>query len=321
MKSILVMGGSDFIGSALAKYLIKSGYKVDILTLDKKRISYKGFNRHLICDRAKRDEVEKTLEGKKYDCIFDITAYTREDVEILIDTVDKENLEKYIILSGGVVYKDSSKSTKENSEKGRNENWGEYALEIKEAEDFVISSDIPYVIVRSTYVYGENNDLYREGYFFDKIQNEEEIPVPCGKKVNNQFIYIGDLIKVFESLMNSSRVREDYNVTNPQLISWNELIETCGEIIGKEPIIVPIDVKNVGCDVRSYFPFRHIDFNLDIDKLIEHGVYIPNILLKEGLTRTYKWYTINKPKLSDNTMDKIDFVLKKKCKEKLSVNS
>lgn len=315
MKSILVMGGSDFIGSALAKYLIKSGYKVDIFTPGEKRISYKGFNRHLICDRIQRDKVKKILEGKKYEYIFDITAYTKEDVEILIDAIDKDSLKKYIVLSAGAVYKDCTKRMKEDSEKGKNENWGDYALKMKEAEDFVISSGIPYVIVRSTYIYGEHNNLYRETYFFDRIERGEAIPVPRGKSVNNQFIYIEDLVKVFKSLMNSSRVREDYNVTNPQLISWNELIQTCGEIIGKTPIIKPIDVNKAGCEERSYFPFMHIDFSLDIDKLIEHGIYIPNILLKEGLTKTYKWYKKSKPKLSDNKMDKIDFVLKQTQKE------
>ncbi len=50
---------------------------------------------------------------------------------------------------------------------------------------------------------------------------------------------------------------------------------------------------------RTYFPFRNIDFNLDINKLIEHGLYIPNVLLKEGLTATYKWFSANKPKMHD----------------------
>ena len=43
MKSILIMGGSDFIGSALAKRLIKCGYQIDILTNGKKEIDYNGF--------------------------------------------------------------------------------------------------------------------------------------------------------------------------------------------------------------------------------------------------------------------------------------
>lgn len=37
MKSILIMGGSDFIGSALAKRLIKCGYQIDILTMVKRK--------------------------------------------------------------------------------------------------------------------------------------------------------------------------------------------------------------------------------------------------------------------------------------------
>ncbi len=96
--------------------------------------------------------------------------------------------------------------------------------------------------------------------------------------------------------MKNPHVREAYNVTNPQLISWDDLIYTCGEIIGKEPIIKYVDMEKVEFRERTYFPFRNIDFNLDINKLIEHGLYIPNVLLKEGLTATYKWFSANKPK-------------------------
>ena len=43
MKSILVMGGSMFVSSSLAKYLIEKGYNVDILTRGNKKIDYDGF--------------------------------------------------------------------------------------------------------------------------------------------------------------------------------------------------------------------------------------------------------------------------------------
>jgi len=197
----------------------------------------------------------------------------------------------------------------EENEKGENENWGKYGLNKKEAEDFIINSPIPYIIIRPTYIYGENNNLYREYYFFEKIEKNEKIPVPKGKQVSNQFIYIGDLVKVLESIMKNPHVREAYNVTNPQLISWDDLIYTCGEIIGKEPIIKYVDMEKVEFRERTYFPFRNIDFNLDINKLIEHGLYIPNVLLKEGLTATYKWFSANKPKMHDRKMNKVESVM------------
>lgn len=58
MYSVLIMGGSDFVGSSLAKYLIKNKYEVDILTRGIKPINYQGIHQHLICDRVN----EKTLK-------------------------------------------------------------------------------------------------------------------------------------------------------------------------------------------------------------------------------------------------------------------
>lgn len=310
MKSILVMGGNDFIGSALSRYLIESGYKIDILTRGKNPIHYKGFRNHIICNRQNRDDIEKNLSKKSYEYIFDVTAHSKDDVKNLLDFVDVKSLKKYIVLSSGAVYKDSSKKAKEDFEKGENKNWGRYGLEKKEAEDFIIDSSIPYVIVRPTYVYGDNNNLYREYYFFERISQEKPIPVPHGKNAMTQFIYIDDLVKVLESIINKPYVREAYNVTNPQIISWQELIQTCGEVIGKSPIIKLVDINKIKYEERTYFPFKNIDYTLEIDKLIEHGLYIPNIFLKEGLEKSYNWYLHNKPKLTDNKMDKVEDIIK-----------
>lgn len=310
MKSILVMGGNDFIGSALAEYLIKCGYKVDILTKGKKEVKLKGSGKHFLCNRDDISHLKKILSKKSYEYIYDMTAYSKNDIKNLIGCINLKNLKKYVVLSSGAVYKDSSKQAREDNEKGENKNWGKYGLDKKEAEDYIINSDIPYIIIRPTYIYGPNNNLYREIYFFERILQEKKIPVPHGKNVITQFIYIDDLVKVLESLTHNDRVREAYNVTNPQLISWNDLIQTCGEVVKKSPIVKLVDINNVNFEERQYFPFRNIDYNLDIDKLIEHGLYIPNVLLKEGLKKTYKWYLSTKPKLQDKKMSKVDDIIK-----------
>ena len=52
MESVLIMGGSDFIGKSLAKHFIKHQHKVDVLTTG--RVDYEGINRHFSCDRKNR---------------------------------------------------------------------------------------------------------------------------------------------------------------------------------------------------------------------------------------------------------------------------
>lgn len=307
MKSILVMGGTTFVSSSLAKYLIEQGYVVDILTRGLKSIDYEGVREHITCDRKSRNEVLEALKNKKYEFIFDISAYTKDDVEVLLNSIEKNKLKKYIFCSSGAVYKSSGDAVQEGFETGDNPTWGKYGTDKREAEAFIIKSGIPYIIFRPTYIYGEQNNLYREAYFFDRISNGEAIPMPFGKNIRTQFIHIEDLVRVFESAMNSTNVSKIYNVTNPEIVSWEELIEKCGEVVGKSPVIRKIDVSQIKMEPREYFPFRDVTYILDIKKLVEDGLYVPTISLEEGLSRAYEWYLNKKPNLNDmRMMRKVD---------------
>ena len=73
MYSVLIMGGSDFVGSSLAKYLIKKKYDVDIMTRGIRSIDYDGIGKHLICNRKNADEMKMILKDKKYDYVYDIS--------------------------------------------------------------------------------------------------------------------------------------------------------------------------------------------------------------------------------------------------------
>ncbi|AFS78728.1 NAD-dependent epimerase/dehydratase family protein [Gottschalkia acidurici 9a] len=310
MKSVLVMGGTSFVSSFLAKHLIGQGYNVDILTRGLKSIDYDGFREQLICDRKSKNEVQEVLEGRKYEFVFDISAYTKADVEILLTSIDKNELKKYVFCSSGAVYEPSSDTIKESFKKGENSNWGKYGIDKKEAEDFIINSGIPYTIFRPPYIYGENNNLYREIYFFDRIINNKEIPIPFGKDTKTQFIHINDLVRIFESVMYNESSSNIYNVTNPELISWDYFIAKCGEVIGKTPIMKKIDVNQVKLESRSYFPFRDVTYVLDTEQLMKSKLYKPTISLEEGLKRAYEWYIDKKPKLNDvKMMDKVNELL------------
>lgn len=310
MESVLIMGGSDFIGKSLAKYFIEHGHKVDVLTTGK--IDYEGVNKHFSCNRRKEEELKNALKDNEYTYIYDMTAFLKSDIAELIQFVNRDTLKKYVVLSSAAVYKNTGKYITEDGEKGVNPAWGKYGIEKVEAEKYITESDIPYIIIRPTHIYGPENNLYREMYFFDRIKEGKAIPVPSDRNepVVNQFIYIDDFVKVLYSLTKNDIVREAYNVSTPQLVTWKKLIETCGEIVGKEPIIKYVNSDKIKVKDRSYFPFRNTSCVLEIDKLIDHGLYTPNILIEKGLKKTYKWYVKNKPKMEDPEMVEVDQVLK-----------
>ena len=58
MESVLIMGGSDFIGKSLAKYFIKHRHKVDVLTtgsIDYEGVNLKGRHVVIVCDLVDED--------------------------------------------------------------------------------------------------------------------------------------------------------------------------------------------------------------------------------------------------------------------------
>lgn len=316
MIEILVMGGTEFVSSSLAQYLIKKGYIVDIFTRGMKPLRFKGIRYHIKGDRDSISDLKTTLWNKEYDYVFDISAYTKEDVEKLVSALNKEKLKKYIFCSSGAVYNASNKMIKENFPRGENLNWGVYGWNKKKAEDYLLSmwetEKLPVVIFRPTYIYGEGNNLYRESYLFDRINNGLVIPIPYGNNTRTQFIHISDLVKAFESAMFCSEaIGKAYNITHPEIVTWEDWAECGARAAGKKVQIKRIDVKNQNINEREFFPFRDVTYLLDTQRADKDVLYMPIIDLKKGMIRTYQWYLKEKPIIVDKTMTKVDLILNK----------
>jgi len=313
LMEVLVMGGTQFVSSSIAKHLIEKGNEVDIFTRGRNTVDYDGIRNHIKGDRKSVTDLKNGLEEKQYDVVFDISAYTKEDVESLVSVLDRSRLKNYIFCSSGSVYEITKDIVTEDYPRGVNENWGDYGLNKKNVEDYLFSlyekEGFPIAIFRPTYIYGEGNNLYREIYLFDRIDSELTLPIPAGDS-KNQFVHIKDLVKVFESAMYSDKaIGNAYNLTHPEKVSWEYLIETAMEVVGKEIEIKKIDYDNLGVEVRRFFPFRDVTYLLSIEKLEKDGLYVPTTNLREGLEKAYSWYCEEKPKAEDPKMSKIEFVL------------
>lgn len=313
---VLVMGGTEFVSSSLAKHLIDKGYTVDIFTRGIKEIKYEGIRKHLKGDRKLIEDLERNLLGESYDYVFDISAYVKEDVKKLVKVLKRDNLKRYVFCSSGAVYVPSEEMITEDFTRGENFNWGSYGYDKKEAEDYLFEvckkEKFPITIFRPTYIYGEENNLYRETYFFDRISEGLDIPIPSGDK-RTQFIHISDLVQVFESAVKAEKsIGQAYNVTHPEIVTWNYLVKTTMGIVNKKVNTIEVDEEKENINTREYFPFRNVTYLLDTKKAEEHGLYMPKLTISEGMVLAYNYYSKNKSILKDIRMDKIELVLRKK---------
>ncbi|WP_367613793.1 NAD-dependent epimerase/dehydratase family protein [Heyndrickxia ginsengihumi] len=295
---MLVMGGTEFVGLAILKGLISKGYQVDFLTRGIKEVTIQGYNKHHICDRQNENELKKCLSEIQYDYIFDISAYSRKDVESLLRSVKLSQIKRYCFLSSGAVYIPSEKHLDENSERGKNANWGNYGLEKKEAEDYLFELNkkfnFPVVIFRPSYIYGEGNNLYRESYFFQRILNKQPLPVPNTGKSKTQFIHINDVVGIIlDSITNDKTIGEAYNLTHPREFDWIEFVEIVQRVVSKRTKILGIsqeDMEELDVLPRKFFPFRDITYLMNINKLKEHNLLQPCIDIEEGLQLSFEWF-------------------------------
>ncbi|MEH7464014.1 SDR family oxidoreductase [Bacillus thuringiensis] len=316
MVQILVMGGTQFVSEALAKFLISKGYEVDIFTRGSREITYEGVCTHLIGDRNVSSDIQKNISDKQYDYIFDITAYHTNHVKTLLDNVDKSKLKRYVFCSSGAVYAPSTQVLFENFERAENYNWGQYGLDKKEAEDYLFflhkEEGFPITIFRPSYIYGEGNNLYREAYIFDRLTKKLTIPIP--KHVDPvQFVHIDDVVRVMESVIGSEQSNgQAYNLSYPEDITWEALIDTASKIVGVEAQTVKIDETklNPTISTRNYFPFRNVIYRMNIEKLSTHHLYVPKLDLQIGLQNAYHFYQTENVQLHDATMSKVDEVIR-----------
>ena len=120
MKKILVAGGTVFVSRYVANYFAQKGHDVYVLNRNSKP---QLPNVTLI--EGDRNNLGDKLKGYEFDAVLDITAYTREHVENLVNALDK--FDDYIMVSSSAVYPETNPQPfTEEQPCGPNSVWGIY---------------------------------------------------------------------------------------------------------------------------------------------------------------------------------------------------
>ena len=119
---IFITGGTTFISKFAAAYFAAKGDEVTVLNRGS-REQVKGV-KPILCDRMRLGD---TLRGKYFDLILDITAYTREHIETLLES--GVSFGDFIFVSSSAVYPETNRQPfTEDQTCGFNAVWGDYGL-------------------------------------------------------------------------------------------------------------------------------------------------------------------------------------------------
>lgn len=296
MRKILVLGGSVFIGKAIANKFIKNGDEVYVLNRGNHPCP-KGA-KQLIADRNNREQFNEAIGEEKFDIVIDGSAYNQEQTEIAIDKLNNDNLKHYIHISTATVYEEGQPQPykEDESKRGTAKSWGSYSTEKFLCEEKLLvayrDKKLPITLVRPFYVYGPDNNLDRESYIFARLIKGVPIVVPGKGKCKVQFGHIDDLCDAMMKMSESDKsIGEAYNVSGNEVVTFEEWIKTCGRVLQITPKMILVDAQEVGHKPREWFPFRDIDMYGDVSKINKQLGVSPKYSLYEGLKETASHYT------------------------------
>lgn len=295
-KTVLVLGGSYFLGVSIIQNLLDKDFDVTVLNRGTRQSKFEKIVGQIICDRSDLKAMTAVLSDKNFEYIIDISGMNLKDVEISYETT-KHMKSKYIFISSSAVYTPPcSLPIKETDETGFNPFWKNYGTDKIDAENFLLNKSekngFELIILRPPYIYGENNYVYRESYVFERLLANKPIIYPKSDCLI-QFLYVDDLADAIFTLMTHGNLNDKiFNIGNEEGVSFKEWIHTCASAAGILPITVEFDNIKNEYDPRDFFPFYEYEYVLDTNKLKK--LHTNKTSLENGLKKSYNWYMKNK---------------------------
>lgn len=287
MKKILVTGGTVFVSKYIAEYYIKAGNEVYVLN----RNHHPQPKGAVLIEGDRHDPGDK-LKGYTFDAVLDVTAYTGEDIEQLLDALGE--FKDYILISSSAVYPEYlSQPFTEEQETGANKYWGAYGTGKIDAEKALLKQVPSAYVFRPPYLYGLGNNVYREAFVFECAEKDRKFYLPRKGEMKLQFFHVMDLCRCIDSVLEKHPENHIFNVGNEDTVSIREWVNLCYEAAEKKP-----EFAEVYLDVnpREYFSFHDYEYRLDVEK--QRSLISNTLSLQEGLEESYLWYQGHKEEVN-----------------------
>ncbi len=286
MKKILVIGGTVFVSKYIAEYYVAKGNDVYVLNRNTRKQA-KGVT--LI--KADRHNLGDILHPYEFDVVI-ATAYGALDVDSLLDALGK--FKDYILISSSAVYPEYERQPfTESTPCAPNKYWGKYGTDKIEAESVLLKRKSDAYILRPPYLYGPQNNLYREAFCFECALANRKFYLPKDGSMKLQFFHIDDLCRFMDIILETKAQQHIFNVGNKDAVSIRDWVELCYKAAGKKAEFVNV-FKDI--EQRKYFSFYDYEYYLDVSA--QYKIMSAVKPLSQGLEESFAWYIKNADKVN-----------------------
>ena len=304
MASILITGGTGFIGSHIVEKLLKEGHTVTILSssssvhpnikpfVDKINLVYGNFgNRELLIQVLKGIQfvihaawttVPKTSsENPVYDAQSNIIGSIQ-----LLEAACIAGVQKVIFIStGGAIYGipeytpiDERHPVKPISAYGISKMAFERYLHF-----YHKNKQLDYLILRISNVYGPRQNLLNQqgviGVWLKKINENQSIEIWGDGSVVRDYIYVTDIALAISKAIDYAGNRKVFNLGSGKGHSLNDILKVCKQVTHHTPNVSFMESRAFDVPINI----------LSIEKSKRELDWEPTVKLQDGIQKTWDW--------------------------------
>ena len=255
---VLVAGGNGFIGTTLVPALIDGGHDVTVLARNPDSDDLPDAADTASGDVTAYDSIESAVDG--HDAVVNLVALSplfqpaggdemhdevhRHGTENLVRAAEAGGVERFVQMSA--LGADPNGATAYIRAKGQ-------------AEGHVTDSDLDWVIVRPSVVFGEGGEFVSftkklKGMFAPGLPI---YPLPGGGKTRFQPIHVDDLVEMLvETVVDDDHAGERYELGGPDNLTLREITNMVYDAAGKSVSIVsvPMPLAGIGLTLGGAIP-------------------------------------------------------------------
>jgi len=279
-KSVLIIGGSRFIGPRIIDRLLDKKFAVTVFNRGNVKNSYPPGVMFVRGDRKKGFPFKNS-----FDLVIDMCAYRGEDTKIALREL---RFNFFIHMGTAAAYRKSEIfPLYEESPLGDWPVWGEYNQGKVACEEVLKKSGMLYAAVRPVYVLGARNHLNRERFIYQSIKNNKQLILPGDGRALTQYVFADEVADAVLRLV-ETRTEGPINCAGDDYITLVGLVKVMAGLLGKEPIIRFNHAADGENHDEEEFPFANEHFIVSNERAKKIGIKF--VSLQEGLMRDYEDY-------------------------------
>ena len=290
MKTILLTGGSGFIGKNIRESYLATKY--NILAPSSKELNLA--NEDSVDDFFKKHQIDVVIHaavkpGHRNAIDTSNLYYTNTRMFFNLER-HKDKYEKMIVLGSGAIY-----DMRNYRPKMKEEEWKDYIPAdehgyCKYVCEKVIENSHNIYDLRIFGIFGKYED-YAIRFISNAIcKTLFDLPITIKQNRKFDYLYIDDLIPILDWFINHTPKYHSYNITPDNSISLYALAETIRSLSNKE---LPIIVAQEGLG---------LEYSGDNSRIKEEIQEFKTMPIEESIKRLILWYSENKNHLDINNL-------------------